>query len=118
MEKVNYRQKGKNSDGRISKGFIRDASSKVSIGSIPSKFETIVYKNSNGKAFGSSQLRFDGSDDERPGPGHYDHSESATLFGDKESISKKGLGNGFVSNSERNVFQMKYLNSGPGPGSY
>ena len=29
------------------KGFITEASSKVSVGSIPSKFETIIYKNNN-----------------------------------------------------------------------
>lgn len=119
LEKVNYRQKGKSSDGKVVRGFIKDASSKVSIGSIPSKFETIVYKNNNSKAFGSSQLRFSTVEDEKPGPGYYEEpSQQTILFGEKQSLSKKGYGNGFVSASDRNTFQAKYLNSGPGPGTY
>ncbi|EAR94531.1 sperm-tail PG-rich repeat protein (macronuclear) [Tetrahymena thermophila SB210] len=119
LDKINYRQKGKNSDGRLIKGFIRDASSKISVGSIPSKFETIVYNNNNNKAFGSSQLRFSQQDSDLPGPGYYEAPTNTTiLFGEKESISKKGYGNGFVSTAERNTFQTRYLNSGPGPGTY
>jgi hypothetical protein len=37
---------------------------------------------------------------------------------DSTIYSKKGLGNGFVSKVERQVFQNKHLNMGPGPGSY
>lgn len=119
IDKINYRQKGKNSDGRLIKGFIKDASSKVSVGSIPSKFETIIYNNNNNKAFGSSEIRFTQLENDKPGPGYYeDQTNSTILFGEKESLSKKGYGNGFVSASERNTFQARYLNGGPGPGSY
>jgi hypothetical protein len=34
------------------------------------------------------------------------------------SFSKKGYLNGFVSKSERKTFNIRYLNTGPGPGSY
>jgi len=72
VDKINYRQKGKSSEGRLARGFIKNASSKVSVGSIPSKFETIVYKNSNSKAFDSSQLRFTSTENEKPDPGYYE----------------------------------------------
>jgi hypothetical protein len=57
-EKVNYRQQGKRVEGKIYTGFIKDAASKISVGSIPSKFETIVYKNNNTRGFLTSQIRF------------------------------------------------------------
>lgn len=91
----------------------------MSVGSIPSKFETIVYKNTNNKAFGSSELRFSSAENDMPGPGYYPlPSQSVIISGEKESLSKKGYGNGFASSSERNPFSAKYLNCGPGPGSY
>lgn len=44
---TNYRQKGKlpSANSKLYKGFIHDATSKLSVGSIPAKFETIVYRN-------------------------------------------------------------------------
>lgn len=44
---TNYRQKGKapSANSKVYKGFIHDATSKLSVGSIPAKFETIVYRN-------------------------------------------------------------------------
>lgn len=57
-DKINYRQKGRSVDGKVVKGFIQSAHQKLSTGSIPSKFETIIYKNTNNKAFGSSSGRF------------------------------------------------------------
>ena len=34
------------------------------------------------------------------------------------SYSRKGMGNGFLSKSQRDPFNAKYVNSGPGPCSY
>lgn len=44
---TNYRQKGKlpSNNSKIYKGFMHEASSKLSVGSIPAKFETIVVRN-------------------------------------------------------------------------
>lgn len=37
---------------------------------------------------------------------------------DSTVYSKKGLGNGFVSKVDRNIFNHKFINAGPGPGLY
>ena len=37
---------------------------------------------------------------------------------DSTVYSKKGLGNGFISKVDRNIFSTKYINAGPGPGVY
>lgn len=55
---VNLRQKGTMHRGKIYKGSIQDATSKCSIGSIPSTFEGIVYRSNTVQAFGSSCQRF------------------------------------------------------------
>lgn len=58
-------------------------------------------------------------ENEKPGPGYYEEpTQSSIAFGEKESLSKKGYGNGFVSTSGRTTFAAKYLNCGPGPGTY
>jgi hypothetical protein len=48
----------KNSSGALIKGCVKDATSKLSIGSIPSNYETIIYHSQSTKAFGTSQKRF------------------------------------------------------------
>lgn len=52
---LNLRSKGLNlSYGKIHKGCVKDAATKLSIGSIPSTYESIIYKSDNKKAFGTS----------------------------------------------------------------
>jgi len=71
------------------------------------------------KAFGCSTNRFFEHEEEKPGPGYYEQQSILSINTEfKESNSKKGYGNGFVSSSNRNVFSFKYFNSGPGPCSY
>lgn len=101
-EKVNYRQKGKSISGKVYKGFIQEASSKVSVGTIPSKFETIIYKNSNSKAFNSSTTRFFEREEDRPGPGQYKKIQAELTYETHgPSESKKGYGNGFIPPSSQ-----------------
>lgn len=122
-DKVNYRQKGKVIDGKICKGFIQEAASKTSVGSIPAKFETIIYKTDNKKAFLSSTSRFftaDSNARDNPGPGNYISAEPKveSHIQNQESLSKKGYGNGFVSTCQRDTFTAKYRNQGPCVGQY
>lgn len=115
------------------KGFLNEAHMKTVTGSIPSKFETIVMKNSCKKSFNSTSKRFfqkkDGSavylnqgmqnqinqNEATPGPGYYE--VNPDLSRSSISFSKKGY-NGFVSGTQRNPFKAKYDNNGPGPGAY
>lgn len=56
---INLRSKGiAQSIGKIHKGCVKDATTKLSIGSIPSTYESIIYKTDNKKAFGTSEKRF------------------------------------------------------------
>jgi hypothetical protein len=56
---INLRNKGlKNTSGTLMKGCVKDASTKLSIGSIPSNYEKIIYQNSVTQGFGTSQKRF------------------------------------------------------------
>ena len=55
----NLRNKGLNNTvGRLFKGCVKDAYTKLSIGSIPSNYEAIIYQHNHKKGFGSSQTRF------------------------------------------------------------
>jgi len=114
--KLNFRQAGRQTHGRLAKGPLQDPINKTTTASIPYKFETILYKNSNPKGFGASSQRVVRSEDLGPGPGSYDydqvHSRSNTA-----SMSKKGYGNGFVSQATRLLYRG-YINTGPGPGAY
>lgn len=137
------RSHGGQTTGQLQRGFQNEAHLKTVTGSIPSKYETIVVKEQKKKSFNSSGLRFYQSRKHStvylnqgmqpncpgihnnsqpidhlhptPGPGHYDPSniQSSSLLG----CSKKGY-NGFVSGTQRNPFKPKYVNSGPGPGTY
>jgi hypothetical protein len=52
---INLRSKGlMNSTGKLYKGCVKDATTKLSIGSIPSTYESVIYRTENKKAFGSS----------------------------------------------------------------
>jgi len=114
--KVNFRQAGRIQAGKLAKGPLQDAVNKTTTASIPYKFETILYKNTNPKGFGASSQRVLRSEDIAPGPGSYDF-EASKLRSNTASFSKKGYGNGFVSQANRMLYRG-YINSGPGPGAY
>lgn len=114
--KTNYRQAGKQQPGRLVKGHIQDAYNEKNSSSIPYKFETILYRNTNPKGFGTSAQRAIRNDDMAPGPGSYD-SNNIYSRSNSTSMSKKGYGNGFVSQANRMLYRG-YMNTGPGPGSY
>lgn len=67
---VSYRQKGKlpSANSKLYKGFVHDATSKLSVGSIPAKLELIIYRDQSTKAFGSSEPRFKQPQPDNPGP--------------------------------------------------
>jgi hypothetical protein len=55
----NLRNKGlKTQMGKLHKGCVKDAFTKLSIGSIPSNYESIVYRYEEKKGFGTGQKRF------------------------------------------------------------
>lgn len=118
-----YRQKGSEVKGSLFKGATANAFTKKTIGSIPSKFETVLYPQnaSMRKGFGSNSFRFNATSSENPGPGAYidPGRTSATNFNMvSDSYSRKGLGNGFVSTSNRFKIENYYVYQVPGPGSY
>lgn len=56
---INLRSKGLTASmGKLHKGCVKDATTKLSIGSIPSAYESIIYKTDNKRAFGTSEKRF------------------------------------------------------------
>lgn len=56
---INLRNKGtKLYSGKIHKGCVKDAFTKLSIGSIPSNYESIIYHHEEKKGFGTGQKRF------------------------------------------------------------
>ena len=119
-ENTSFRQKGKNPPGKLIRGFIQDASLKTNISSIPGKFETVIYSKSPKKGFNSTSNRFNPlmplDNAENPGPGSY--SFLLEEANNNRTHSVRGYGNGFVSKTNRDTFVKKYLNMGPGPGSY
>lgn len=114
--KPNFRQAGRQTQGKLLKGFIQDPINKTTNASIPYKFETILYRNTNPKGFGASAQRATRHEDIGPGPGSYDNGQVFSRS-NTASFSKKGYGNGFVSQTNRLLYRG-YINSGPGPGSY
>ena len=84
--------------------------------SIPSRFETILFKgNREANAFGRRTHRFNEQDDDLPGPGSY--KKTRTLVKHTPSLSKKGTG-AFASSSKIAADQPRALFLTPGPGSY
>ncbi len=82
--------KGNLLSGKILKGTINDADSKIVTSSIPSKFDNIISRSQTISAFGSGVGRFKSKEfaaEQKPGPGSYS-------FFNKQSpsISKKGYG--------------------------
>jgi hypothetical protein len=111
--------------GELKKGVTANAYVKKGVGSVPSKFETILYPPINSniskmKGFGSKVGRFgpactsqDAS--EEPGPGNYITTGNSMNI-TSDSMSRKGYGNGFISKSIRfpdNAYQSYWQ---PGPG--
>ena len=119
-DKVSYRQKGTVAAGQVLKGSVATAYAKHTVASMPSKFETVVYKqNGENKGFGSKAIRFQVPEPEDPGPGAYTNKHIMNPFLRRsESHSKKGFGNGFLSKVDR--FELfNYLEyQKPGPASY
>ncbi len=104
-----YRQKGGKVEGEVVKGTPASAFIKKSVGSVPSKYETIVYMHKSSKqlGFGSNAERFEVTqkaveEEENPGPGSYLKEAHLSKMNNKsDSLSRKGLGNGFVSKTDR-----------------
>ncbi|KAJ3311494.1 hypothetical protein HDV04_003981 [Boothiomyces sp. JEL0838] len=70
--------------------------------SIPTRFQTIHYDDSEKKAFSSTTRRFEGKTNDLPGPGYYAKAaEKLELVLKDASISKKGYGVGFASQQKR-----------------
>lgn len=74
------------------------------------------------KGFGVRTERFDNSHiNDRPGPGYYDKpidGKSCSMILNTPSLSRKGLGNAFVSKSVQLEDREKYKHFIPGPGAY
>lgn len=108
--KTSYRQKGKAASGFLVKGSTSAAYNQKTLGSIPTKTETIVFMDPQTKrsAFGSNSQRFLDSltnkqtDETDPGPGSYLNDSSTNLMLKRsDSFSTKGFGNGFLSKLDR-----------------
>ncbi|KAJ3274526.1 hypothetical protein HDV01_002654 [Terramyces sp. JEL0728] len=70
--------------------------------SIPTRFQTIHYEDSEKKAFASTSRRFEGKMNDLPGPGYYARAaEKLELVLKDASISKRGYGVGFASQKKR-----------------
>ena len=99
--RFNLRNKGlRSAGGKLYKGCVKDAFSKLSIGSIPSNYESIIYKCDEKKGFGTSQKRFytaaeaakseyDDLDQESPPPKKIQASHSNKGFGPLISKEKR-----------------------------
>ncbi len=121
---ISYRQKGSEVRGSLCKGAVASAYTKRSIGSIPARMETVLYPQESlpvPKGFGSNAFRFSESHSEVPGPGTYlDPSKlvASSLRLVSDSYSRKGYGNGFISQRERFRIENYLPYQVPGPGSY
>jgi hypothetical protein len=118
-----YRQKGSEMRGSLYKGATANAFTKKTIGSIPSKFETVLYPQNSAmrKGFGSNCYRFSGAVTENPGPGAYiDPARTSTdsFRMASDSYSRKGYGNGFIGSRERFKIENYQPYQIPGPGAY
>ena len=57
--------------GKLYKGSTQTRPNKTMTSSIPSKYETVIFKFENKKAFGASSVRFQINANENPGPGAF-----------------------------------------------
>ena len=120
-EKVSYRQKGRTNQGHLIKGNVSNSYKNSGNPSVPSKYETQLFDiNRESNAFGSRSTRFDALVSEDPGPGTYANTDTLSLMGrTKQSHSKKGYGNGFISRVDRFPTDVDYKGYFlPGPGAY
>ena len=114
-EKVSFRQVGTERAGKLYKGVIMDAYSRMSQATIPSKFELVLAKQESPKdGFGHRASRFSlNSTMDIPGPGHY----TTPADSKSPSYSKKGFLSAFVSSLKR--FRPRdFATQVPGPGTY
>eukprot|EP01137_Pigoraptor_chileana_P027986 Opistho-2@11353 len=88
--------------------------SNSSSSSIPSRYQTVIVNGGEKKGFGGSASRFGDAVREVPGPGAYQNQTDLALPND--SLSKKGMGNGFVSKTNR--FIREPLPEGASPSLY
>ncbi|ETW03045.1 hypothetical protein H310_05475 [Aphanomyces invadans] len=117
----NFRQVGTKATGQLKKGAgmsRQHADASRTTSSIPSKFETILNLGEREtNAFGSRTNRFGEPENELPGPGAYYKPPSMVVTHAKSgSVSKKGMGTGFVSKVKR--FNDSNHDPVPGPGQY
>jgi|ETNmetMinimDraft_30_1059905.scaffolds.fasta_scaffold80765_1 hypothetical protein len=57
--------------GKLYRGSTQTGPNKTMTSSIPSKYETVIFKFENKKAFGASAVRFQMNTNENPGPGSF-----------------------------------------------
>ncbi|DAZ96797.1 TPA: hypothetical protein N0F65_007058 [Lagenidium giganteum] len=117
-----FRQVGTKPSGNVLRGaavprhHTADTSSRIC--SIPSKYETVIYKEAIEKnAFGGRTQRFGDTENELPGPGSYYKQPSLVrTVSDSGSVSRLGYSTGFVSKAKR--FNDRIKEVVPGPGEY
>jgi len=119
-DQTNYRTMGRGSGGVFksrSRRFRRDPNASPTPSSIPTKFETVLYKNNRGeKGFGSSSGRF--SAPPRPIPSDVDGVNAGMIHGEAlapNSVGQRGSGS-FASRVPR--LRSAGKRAMPGPGAY
>jgi len=113
----------KPSKGVLCRGVTTHNVDKVQTASIPSKFVTVFSQEPHvsKKELGNKCYKIIENFGENPGPGHYIDPAKASNSSFKlhsDSFSKKGYGNGFISNTKRFPVNNCYPYQVPGPGSY
>ena len=94
ISSLNLRNKGlKTTGGKLMKGCVKDAYTKLAIGTISSNYEAIIYHHNHQKGFGSSQARFYATPTTKhtKESNHEDQEESKVEM-THPSHSKKGYG--------------------------
>jgi hypothetical protein len=100
--------------GKLCKGCVQEATSKVFIGSIPANYETVISKVDSLKSFGTTEPRFHSAKSVTPGPGSYfdDSTESVA------SEPFKHDGTSSMLSKTRRGFSVQRGNLMLGPGRY
>lgn len=91
----NMRYKGLgNYSGKVLKGCVKNATTKLSIGSIPSTYESIIYQSESKKAFGTSVKKFSAKNYLESSTLKTNHSESTENSSQLINVShsKQGYG--------------------------
>jgi hypothetical protein len=118
-DKISFRQKGWEIKGSLYQGDSITAYSKIALGTIPCKIETVLMPlKTKKKGFGIAEQRFqikEDPEDVLPGPGHY---HNRNYINQTNSFSTKGYGNGFISSDKRFRIANYYPYQVPGPGQY